>query len=471
MPRNQAISAIIAAETRGALWERRVLGYPVWAMTRLQRYVDALFQDGPPAAARSVAERLDALRIPMQRSLAGLPDLRSASRDRNIWVLSLSAYRRTDEHGDSRCIFAEHLRRQLGQRLLFLERNNSALALEHTPPDTIYLDAFHLPAMLSAKAVAPLLARTLDPELREAFAPTPPALLCQLALYGRATQLLAQQWLQRARPEAVFVVCGYQPFIPFQRAVRAAGIPLIELQHGVIHDSHPGYIFDASGEQPHFPDHLVTFGRHFGELLDRESPRWRDRWSVGGHPWLKRHVEHARSAGQERRLCLVFSQNEPAVREQLRALLPELRALLPGWMTLTIKPHPRETDHGEFWAPALAHGIELARHTDDTYSLLGRCRLALSVFSTVAIEAPAFGCPSVVLESPYWNEDIRQLVAQGTLIAARTATEVVAALEHQAPSDGMHDDLAASLFGIGEPELDFAALIERLRRTAGTREA
>lgn len=458
MPRNQAISEIVAAETRGNLWERRVLGYPVWAMHRLQRYVDALFQDAPPAAARSVAERLDSLRAPMQRSLADLPGLRAASRERDIWVLSLSSYRRTDEHGESRCIFAEHLRRQLGPRLLFLERNNSGLQLPHTPADTIYLDAVHLPAMLSAKAVAPLFARTLDAELTQAFAPTPPALLCQLALYGRVMQRLAEEWLQRARPKAVFVVCGYQPFIPVQRAVRAAGIPLIELQHGVIHDSHPGYIFDAIGEQPHFPDRLVVFGRHSGELLDRESPRWRGRWSVGGHPWLKRQVEHARAAGHERRLCLVFSQNEQAVREQLRALLPELRAQLPESLTLMIKPHPREADHAEFWAPALMHGIELARHTDDTYSLLGRCRLALSVFSTVAIEAPAFGCPSVVLESPYWNEDIRQLVAQGTLIAARDAREIVAALDHETWHDDA--DLAARLFGIGEPELDFATLIE-----------
>jgi hypothetical protein len=35
----------------------------------------------------------------------------------------------------------------------------------------------------------------------------------------------------------------------------------------------------------------------------------------------------------------------------------------------------------------------------------------------------------------------------------------------------MHDDLAARLFGVGEPDLDFAALIERVRRTAGSREA
>jgi len=461
MPRNQAIAAIVEAETRGTLWERRVLGYPVWAMDRLRRYIDALFED-EPARAPSVTERLDALRVPMQRSLAGLPaGLPPARRGRDVWVLSQSSYRRTDEAGASRCIFAEHLREQLGPRLLFIERNTARTAL-HAQPDVFLLDAFHLSAMLSAKAMAPLFVRTLDEALRKAFAPTPPALLCQLALYGRAMEHLMARWLRRARPKAVFVLCGYQPFVPLQRAVRAAGIPLIELQHGIIHGSHPGYIFDHVAEQLHFPDHLLVWGRHFGELVERESPRWRGRWSVGGHPWLKREVAKTPLGRSARTLCLIFSQNETAVREQLRALLPQLRARLPSSYTLMIKPHPREADHAQFWGPALSEGIELARHTDDTYALLGRCRLALSVFSTVAIEAPAYGCPSVVLRSPYWNDDIRQLVAQGTLIAADDAHDVVAALD-RAESGAGTDDLGARMFGIGEPEPDFAALIERLR--------
>ena len=38
MPRNHAIDAVAAAEERGALWQQRVLGYPVWPLERLRRY-------------------------------------------------------------------------------------------------------------------------------------------------------------------------------------------------------------------------------------------------------------------------------------------------------------------------------------------------------------------------------------------------------------------------------------------------
>ena len=90
-----------------------------------------------------------------------------------------------------------------------------------------------------------------------------------------ATRLL----LKRARPRAVFVLNVYHYFTPMLLAAKEAGVSVIELQHGVIHESHPGYVHEKA--PPFLPDHLVVFGSHFGELLDRETPVWRNRWSVG----------------------------------------------------------------------------------------------------------------------------------------------------------------------------------------------
>jgi hypothetical protein len=270
--------------------------------------------------------------------------------------------------------------------------------------------------------------------------------------------------VRRAKPKAVFVLNGYHLFIPIQIAVREAGIPLIELQHGIIHESHPGYVFGDMPEFEHLPDHLLVFGRHFGELLDRESPRWRGKWSIGGHPWLKR-----KRAGLDRLpdsafdTVVVFSQRYTPVREALRALLPELRSRVPAGLRLVLKPHPGEPDAVEYYGKQ--PGLEFAAPSDDTYELLRRCRLSVSPYSTVAFEALAFRCRSAVLRTSLWMDDFRALVEQGVMIALDGATHA-AELANLPVIGGAHDDLANRLFGVHEPDPDLTELIERIRASS-----
>jgi hypothetical protein len=204
----------------------------------------------------------------------------------------------------------------------------------------------------------------------------------------------------------VFVLNGYHLFIPFQIAVREAGVPLIELQHGLIAESHPGYIFEGDPPVDHLPDHLVVFGRHFGELLEHESPRWAGRWSVGGHPWLK---EKQRGVGDladtTSGAVVLFSQSVDFVRERMRDLAIDLRARLDPSVRIILKPHPGERNVEEYYRPIVSKGVELAAPRDDSYALLRRCRVAISVYSTVAMEALAFRCNSVVLRSNSLPDD------------------------------------------------------------------
>jgi hypothetical protein len=259
------------------------------------------------------------------------------------------------------------------------------------------------------------------------------------------------------RPSAVFVLCGYQPFIPIQRAVRAAGIPLIELQHGLIHESHPGYALDGGASADHVPDHLVVFGQRFAEIAEAASPHWRGKLSVGGHPWLREKSKDVAPL-DARRDVILFSQLEQPVREALRALALELAPRLPAGLRVVIKPHPREADADEYWGAICSERVALAPFRSDSYALLGECRVAVSVYSTIALEAPAFGCPSVVLRFPYWSDDIRAMVEQGALVAADGADEVLAALHAR----GTGGEAANALFGTATAALDYARLLDEL---------
>ena len=120
---NSALLTVESAERRGALFEQRVLGYPVWPLERLKRYHTELLDGrlvestGPSVPMR---RRLASMRIPIRQAVRDARELSLASvfDRRDVWVLATSNYRRADERGVPQCIFAEDLRRQLGARLV-----------------------------------------------------------------------------------------------------------------------------------------------------------------------------------------------------------------------------------------------------------------------------------------------------------------------------------------------------------------
>jgi len=465
--RNQAIRDLVAAEQRGDLWTRTVLGYPPWPHQRLYRWRDELFRDVPdfvPLDRPGARRLLGRVARPVAWSLGDLARGGPVGRGRDLWVLGSTGYRRPDDGGRPQCIYTEHLRAQLGDRLLFLETNAAHLA-PLGRDDVVYIDAVVAAAMGAGRALAPLL--LLDPRRRRelaAFAPTPATTVCRDAVYGIATEALARRWLRRARPAALFVLCSYTFFIPFLRAARALGIPVIELQHGIIYESHPGYIYDGAPALRHTPDHIVVFGEHFGELLERECSRWRGRWSVGGHPWLRRR---AAAADGPRDSVVVFSAPDAATRGLLAAALPSLRAGLDRRLRVVIKPHPLELDAADRYRDQLGPGVELAGNLDDGYRMLAGAVASLAVNSTAAIEALAFGCRSVVLRAPWCADDIRALIGDGILDGVGDGAEAAALIARpRDPAAGRR--VAGRLFGIDRPEPDFAALIAAVQaRVAG----
>lgn len=452
---NRAMAMLLDIEQREGLWGRELLGYPTWSHLRLRAYHHLLGgMRATPARARqapgSERKRASARDI--------LIKLARCLRQRDVWVLGSTMYRRAERSGNARSIFVKHLEAQLGQRLLFLE-TNPAHAEPHPDGNVVHLDGVR-DAIRGACAGA---ARRLPGGAADGFRSldhigVSPREALHEALYGKVWRRFGRALVRAGRPRAVFVLCAYNQHIPIQLAVREAGIPLIEVQHGVIHESHPGYIFGTSLATGHLPDHLLVFGQRFGQLLDTSSPYWQGRWTVAGQPWLVDKVAQL-DAHDSEDLVVLFSQNVPAVQTMLRQLALALRPLCSPTTRLVIKPHPAERKPAYEGLPD--SGIEVAAENADSYELLGRCRVAVSVYSTIAIEALAFSCRSVVLRSPHWFEDIARFVEAGYIQAADSPEDIVACLRRSAP--GQSQSIARALFGVGEPRVDFEQLIASLR--------
>lgn len=453
------IERLIETEQRLDLWNRRVFDYPVWPHFRLREYLryQGTAERSRPAnqTAYNRTRLMESLRD-ARRALSALA-LRGDRSSKDVWILSSTAYRRNTQ-GSSECMFTGPLVEQFGERVRFLEFNaEGRKSLQR--PDVVFTDAAReLSSMLTGALLeVPERVGALD---RFQLGELPSRPVARTALLCRMLLELWRVFVRVARPQVAFVLCGYSPHIPAQIALREAGVPLIELQHGVIHESHPGYVWHPTASPLHRPDHLVVFGDHFGHLVERACPYWLGRWTTGGHPWLKR-AQVAESPARENRV-VCFSQNTAAVQRRLVEFLTGLRRALSQDVSIVLKPHPGELDAETVYAPLGALGVKIEDRTSDSYELLRGCRMALNVYSTLSIEALAFPCQSVVLRSEEWFEDIRALVRGGQLLAVDSPEEVRDLL--QAPwSPQEQGQLAASFFGVGLPDIDYHALLARVR--------
>jgi hypothetical protein len=207
------------------------------------------------------------------------------------------------------------------------------------------------------------------------------------------------------------------------------------------------------------PDHLAVFGRAWGEYLERSSPYWAGRWSVGGQPWLLRSLDD--SVPRQKRVIL-FSQFIEEIQTAICEAAVVLAEGLPSDWEVLLKPHPAEVRTEQVFARACAAGARLLGPLDDTYNLLPTAQATVCVHSTVAMEALAAGCRSAVLPWSSRPEYLEQLVDAGMIHAVGDASELISwCCEAE---QGEQPQVARDLFGKGEQPLDFMALIERLEQ-------
>lgn len=460
-----AVMHLLQTERERSLSTRRVLGYPVWGIERYGWHERNIArQDGQPAAPQPSGGEDSGKRN--QRIKESVKDILGSAnvRGRDIWVLSSTQYRRQAADGRQRCMFTGFLEQQFADRLLFLERN--ALSLNAQAGDeVVFLDSIMELIAACGSSLAPLAGRLIDEGTLKAFAPIGRQRLAKAAIMGQLWEVVAQALVRGLRPRAVFVLCGYTRFVPLQRVLKRFGVPLIELQHGIIHTAHAGYSFDPAQVPDYTPDHMLVFGERFGKTLEECSSYWRGRWSVGGQPWLQSRVQATTQGPCPNGPVVVFTQPLEPVRRLLQGVLPELRRLLPSDIEIVLKPHPREPNAARDYADAVSAGVRLDQAGSDSYQLLAQCRASICVFSTLALEALAFPCRSFVLRSELWPPEIHEFVKTGLLESAATARELADKL--QAPSSAAaRQDIARTLFGVGEAAPDFEALLQKLRKNA-----
>jgi hypothetical protein len=229
-------------------------------------------------------------------------------------------------------------------------------------------------------------------------------------------------------------------------AARAEGIPIAAVQHGIIHDRHPGYMHAERTATSVLADRTYVFGRWERELLVDRSIYRQDEVIVSGSPRLDL-VTRPSSATVDIRAALGLDDDERLVvisgtwgaiyrRFYLPAALAALiDRPLPG-VHLVVKLHPGEPDEGPYRRviehAAAARGFASPRvsvvRDIDLYRLLAAADAHIGIHSTVLTEAVAVGTLNLIVDR-FEGSDLLGYVAAGVAVPVRTGQDVLSALD------------------------------------------
>ena len=312
---------------------------------------------------------------------------------------------------------------------------------------------------------------------------------------------MAEVMLDSIRPAAIVIEDEYSVF---ERALITAAkkknIPCIAIQHGVIHESHKGYIYqsgeispDRSIKSPFVPTADVTavYGQYHKELLTRIGGYPEDAVVVTGQPRYDRmidldhesvraklvegwHLDSSKKIVLWTTQCHNFSDAENKLNFHV---VFDSISLIEN-IQLVIKQHPGEPERYDTMIREHLAGYSLDVHiiakNADTLGLLAVSDLVLLLNSTTGLEAVALRKPLIVMNLG-GQPDIVNYVQEGVACGVYKAEYLKSTIEQL-----LHDDTCLAqnrekfiqryLYKVdGKATERVVGLIEKYVETGGTR--
>ena len=242
--------------------------------------------------------------------------------------------------------------------------------------------------------------------------------------------------LQRVRPRAVFVASiNYYERIAVE-VCKQVGIPVIELQHGVIGPGDLCYVFPKHAPLRCFPDYLFVYGPYWQHCLDFPLPA--ERVMAIGNPYLEARLKEHRGVAKIDQAVFI---SQPTVGAALSRFAVELRQNAKFAWPIVYRLHPYERDWRTRYPWLQDAGITVSESQDgDVYALLARSRMQIGVYSAALVEGLSFGLSTYLVDLP-GVEYMQPLVDRNWAKLVSQPGEV--ALEH-APGKPSADDTFCS---------------------------
>jgi len=241
--------------------------------------------------------------------------------------------------------------------------------------------------------------------------------------FRQAVKPLYRRFLSRVDPELVVLVVSYAGREPFIEACQEQGVPVVELQHGIVDEYQYGYSYPDWRTKETFPDHLFTFGEFWNRQAEFPIPD--DQVHAVGYPHLERSVEHY--ADVPRRDQVTFVSTGEVGRELSKMAVEVADSPASDW-SVVYKLHPGEADRWRSEYPWLVDAdVDVVDHSGrPLHRLFAESRAQVGVYSTALYEGLRFGAETYLVDVP-WMPSPPGLAGRG-LTAVDSADDLLGAL-------------------------------------------
>jgi len=238
-----------------------------------------------------------------------------------------------------------------------------------------------------------------------------------------AIRRIYQSYLQHIDPNIAVVVVSYGKE-PFVQTCKDEGIPVVELQHGVIHEGHLGYHFPGERTKVAFPDYLLVWGEFWKDCVEYPIPD--ERVLSVGYPYLEQSVEKYDDIPATDQILFV---SQGTIGEQLSKFALAVDEHPDIDHEVVYKLHPGEYYQWQEEYPWLANAdFEVVDDSDrDLYRLFAESTVQVGAGSTAVYEGLCFDLDTYVYDCPE-SFKLAPLVEEGTAEKISTADELASLL-------------------------------------------
>lgn len=220
--------------------------------------------------------------------------------------------------------------------------------------------------------------------------------------------LLAESIIKKLKPKSILITDENGSARIFTVAAGNLNVRTVGIQHGIIHDYHPLYVYPKSAKYVPLVDKMSVFGEFTKEVLVNKSIY--DSKSIFVTGQLRTDIvknfkktkllESLPLPKKSEFILLISSQNSRNyIKEFFKNIEKVKKTKRNSFIIVKLHPLESEDDFYDFIGYKYAGDVYVTKNTD-LYSLLAIADVVVGTFSTVLAEANIFRKPIIVLNIP-----------------------------------------------------------------------
>ncbi|MCY4732135.1 hypothetical protein KY092_16365 [Natronomonas gomsonensis] len=239
--------------------------------------------------------------------------------------------------------------------------------------------------------------------------------------YYKVKKRVYRWWFRRINPNIIVIVVNSGNRIRI-KAAKEENIPVVELQHGVVHKRHVAYNYPSNTTIESFPDYFLCYGEFWKQLVDLPIPD--SRVIPIGYPHMDRQLRKYKNKNNKDQI--LFISQGGRIGRKLSKLAVKLRNKGNISFEIVYKLHPGEYDGWRKRYPWLAEAdIEVVDSSvPQLYKLFSESNIQIGIGSTAVYEGLAFDLNTFVYNTPE-SDILNPLVENGDAALFSSVDELI----------------------------------------------